>query len=357
MPKLHIRYVEFYITNVCNFECAGCNRFNNYAFSGRQHWKDLSHVYQRWSNILELDTWTLMGGEPMTSPDYLDWIKGLRNFWPRAEGNLLTNGHYLNEDNRELYNLCHHSNGKFMINIGLHNVHRASDMIQKVKRWMRGQITVTREPENIRDLPGFDLDWKNSYNAVKDQSWPNCDTIDQWANLPEFIKRECHDLHNLSPEILSDLRKEYLLVDENGVRVKIWNENYFYQSALIEQPKSNSFRLHASDPVQAHAVCPQAIHKCYHFINGELYKCGPVALLKEFDKQYNIEVNDQDRALMNSYVPATADMPLGNIKLFLENIDQVIDQCKFCPENYEFKEIQSIGKKPMMFTKKKHDRI
>ena len=33
-------YCEFYITNVCNLSCNGCNRFNNYKFRGFQRWED-----------------------------------------------------------------------------------------------------------------------------------------------------------------------------------------------------------------------------------------------------------------------------------------------------------------------------
>lgn len=36
-------YMEFYITNVCNLTCTGCNRFNNYKFKGFQRWTEDKH--------------------------------------------------------------------------------------------------------------------------------------------------------------------------------------------------------------------------------------------------------------------------------------------------------------------------
>ena len=36
--KLYLDYAEFYITNVYNLTCQGCNRFNNVKFKGWQGW-------------------------------------------------------------------------------------------------------------------------------------------------------------------------------------------------------------------------------------------------------------------------------------------------------------------------------
>lgn len=38
---------------------------------------------------------------------------------------------------------------------------------------------------------------KNSYDAVKDPSWPDVDNLDDFNSLPEYIKKECAEMHNL----------------------------------------------------------------------------------------------------------------------------------------------------------------
>ena len=38
---------------------------------------------------------------------------------------------------------------------------------------------------------------KNSYDAVKDPSWPDVTTLDEFENLPDWIKQECHEQHQL----------------------------------------------------------------------------------------------------------------------------------------------------------------
>ena len=38
---------------------------------------------------------------------------------------------------------------------------------------------------------------KNSYDAVRDPSWPDVSTIDEFAQLPDHICKECLEVHNL----------------------------------------------------------------------------------------------------------------------------------------------------------------
>lgn len=38
---------------------------------------------------------------------------------------------------------------------------------------------------------------RDSYNAVKDPMWPNVTTLEEFENLPDWIKTECSDLHQL----------------------------------------------------------------------------------------------------------------------------------------------------------------
>ena len=44
----------------------------------------------------------------------------------------------------------------------------------------------------------FDGQIKQSYDAVRDQSWPDVNTLEDFENLPDWIKQECSDQHNLT---------------------------------------------------------------------------------------------------------------------------------------------------------------
>ena len=43
----------------------------------------------------------------------------------------------------------------------------------------------------------FSFDFKNFYKNVKAESWPDCDNIDDFENLPDHIKNECNEIHQL----------------------------------------------------------------------------------------------------------------------------------------------------------------
>ena len=58
--------------------------------------------------------------------------------------------------------------------------------------------------------------WKIKYNEIKDQSWPVCDSIKDFNNLPEYIQKECSTIHGFSPDIweqniLDDTDEEIVL--------------------------------------------------------------------------------------------------------------------------------------------------
>jgi hypothetical protein len=86
--------VEFYITNVCNLSCRGCNRFNNYNFKGHQLWADHATAYEAWAKRLDLPRITIIGGEPTLNPDLELWAMNLRRLWPDAVIMVQTNGTY-----------------------------------------------------------------------------------------------------------------------------------------------------------------------------------------------------------------------------------------------------------------------
>lgn len=338
MSKMYLPKVEFYITNSCNFDCPGCNRFNNYSFTGHQRWKDYQGIYEKWSQVLDLEEFSILGGEPMMNPDYLDWLEGLLNFWPQAKGSMVTNGHFIKPDSQKLYDLVQRYADRMEIQIGLHNADRADGMLSQMQQWLVGPITQRRVPEKLQDLPGFSDNWKKSYHAIKDPTWPDCNNPDDWDRLPEHIRQECYEVHDFSPEILSDQRRGYLLKDSNGVTVIILYENFFHQGALIHDRKTDSFKLHHSDPKKAHDVCHSKT--CHHFGHGKLYKCGQVALFPEFYQQFHLDLEKQDLDLVHSYRPAQID-DIDHLRNFIANINQPLDQCKFCPESYEIKEIHA----------------
>jgi hypothetical protein len=120
--------------------------------------------------------------------------------------------------------------------------------------------------------------------------------------------------------------------------------DHFVQSNIIEQPNGR-FGLYNSDPDAAHANCTFVKFKNYHWIRGKIYKCGPAALMPEFDRQHNFDISDEDRILLNSYDALSVDEFDQRGEEFFRTIDNVIPQCKFCPEQFTYDPIKFSDRK------------
>lgn len=95
--------VEFYITNVCNLTCRGCNRFNNYNFKGHQYWDEYAEAYTQWSKRLDIENIWILGGEPTLHPQLETWVKNLRLLWPNSKISIQSNGTYVKPEYLEFW--------------------------------------------------------------------------------------------------------------------------------------------------------------------------------------------------------------------------------------------------------------
>ena len=275
--------VEFYITNVCNLTCENCNRFNNHKFAGWQRWSDYADVYQQWSQYIELKNIVIMGGEPLLNPTLTDWVTGLSDIF-KCGIQILSNGLQLKSNDR-LYQALAQTKIQGApvvgsIGISLHNL----DHFEQIKN-------------NILAFLGTPM---QEYGTA---------------------------INTINPR---DEHAYYALRDINNVFVRVHLSNSFYTAAVQPTPNGR-FILHDSNPVDAHKGCGFHQYKCYHFIRGRLYKCGPVALFPEFDEQFDLDISDIDRKLLHSYKPLEIKHWPDRALKWLSKLDDPIPQCKFCP--------------------------
>lgn len=339
MKKFHIPYVEFYITHVCNYSCQGCNRFNNYYFSGSQLWKDHEKIYQQWSERVDIPAITILGGEPTLNPDLMNWVHGLKKLWPNSILNLTTNGSRLHLM-KELYDEMARDPTHSLITVSLHD-HALKENILK---FLKEPLT---KIDDYHEHPLDNKAWKISYLAIKDPTWPDCDHWEDFKLLPKHIQDECTNVHKFNPEIYIAERTGIIYQDANGVKMIIKINTHFTQSALILNADSQSFSVHNSNPIQAHQNC--SAKACHQIRNGKIYKCGVVDLLPEFDSQFQLTMSEEDRKIMYSYVPGEVDFTDSELEGFINELNNPIAQCKFCPEHYVNSPINPTAKKPKIF--------
>ena len=351
ISKPVLKYAEFYITHVCNFNCDGCSRFNNYTFSGTQRWNDYKEQIVSWASKVDIKRFSIMGGEPLTNPDCVIWFKNISELWPNSQGWIHTNAHYLKINDNDLYDVLS-SRPNLGLRISSHNPNNTDRIIDRIKNFLKQPITIKRIPENLADLPGFFNNWQASYQKIKADWWPNCDSPEDWHKLPSLIKKECEEVFSFSPDLIGDKIREFVFVDRNGVRINLKIYHNFHQAAARLR-NDDTFDLYNSDPVRAHNMCDAKL--CHTFFKGKLYKCFLPAVLPDFNEQFTVNMSCEDKRLLDSYVPLNASDGDTIIQNFIDNIENPIPQCKFCPENYITKVLEAEhGKKIKII--KKHSR-
>jgi organic radical activating enzyme len=334
MPKIVEDKIEFYITNVCNFNCDNCNRLNNYYFSGHDLWEDYAEIYSRWSEKIDFTKITILGGEPTLNPSMDQWIAGIRDLWPRAKMSVLTNGTRLDYWHRRgLFDLLAKTDTE--LNITLHNRSRYQSVVAEVKQYLTDPV------ENLISNNG--IDWCKAYNNVKDPSWPECKSYEDFDLLPEHIKKECVEVHHIGYDDFVRNTGKLSLTDTNGIKVTVVYAEDFI-TAPLRYAGENRFAVYDSDPVKAHSACLSKY--CSHFIKGKLFKCHHVGLLPEFSKQYQVDMTTQQKDLLMQYKPLTVDTDHDNMVQFLERMKDWIPQCQLCPSKLETVLLTSSTKKP-----------
>jgi len=284
--------VDFYITNVCNLTCDRCNRFNNFDFKGWQRWSDYEQTYTKWSELVQLRAITIMGGEPFLNPSLNEWIQGLNRLFG-IEIQVLTNGSRF-KNSKDLYPLFLYRSPQTQalnhIGVSLHNMADWEVMREDIHYFLEGPVKEYKkgDPENI-----WNSDW--------------------------------------------------FFIDKNGIMVNVYVSNNF-GNASIKVNEYSRFVLHNNPIDLAHQNCAFVKWKSYHFIKGKLYKCGPAALMPEFDLQHPFDISDEDRLLLNSYKALDPDNYADYNEEFFNNLDNPIAQCKFCPTTYDAITIYPIRK-------------
>lgn len=337
MEKFFKPKIEFYITNVCNFNCDNCNRLNNYYFSGHDRWQDYDKIYEQWSQRINFGEISILGGEPLLNPTLHEWLAGTRRLWPAAKINILTNGSNLDYwYKRNFFDLLSHARANVWIT--LHNRDRRQDLITKIKSYLRSPRVL------VKPSPG--LEWRDAYQQVKDPSWPDCNSYDEFHTLPIWIQDECRELHKIAWEdwVTNTGLTEITDQSDEGIHITLsFAENFV--TAPLQYQGHDWFQVYNSDPDAAHSVCPSK--HCTHMMRGKIYKCHHVALLPDFAQQFQVNMSGQDRQLLGSYRPLQVDDNDDVVRHFLErHIKNTIPQCKLCPSELGSVILKSSSDKP-----------
>jgi len=283
--KNRLDIVEIYITNVCNYSCTHCQSFNNYAFKGHQRWDDYKDAYKELSKKLDIGKMSIIGGEPVLNPDFNLWLYGLSEIWPNTQIEISTNGSRLDLFDNKTYKLLEKNKGS--IQITCHD----KDLYDGMKQWAYNFLQEVTQEKQVRQYPG----------------------------------------HTSTS-----------IIDKNGVEILMdWTQAFL--TSAIDIVDNELVMKYDNDPAHAHRHCH--FKTCHQINKGKLYKCPLVSVLPDFLNQFDVKLSNSDRDLAMSYNAVGFDATQNEINDFVNNINNPIPQCKFCPVGNKLHKFVGTDKK------------
>lgn len=272
-------FAEFYITNVCDLACENCNRFNNFKRTGRIDFDRA--VYEDWSKRIDVERFSIIGGEPLNHPRLHEYIKGIRNLWPNADMCITSNGLAINRS-KHLYEYCVANNCS--LEISLHDVDHIDKLI-----W--------------EQIEHFKL-----YNGRN------------WKTRTEIIPQVGIDGEEFDIEAT-------VITDNGGMKIDIADAHTFSSTSIKEWCGGKPLP-HNSDIHLAYHNC--SMKHSHTFYDGKLYKCGMIAAGKTMAQEFNAEKEwqplfDYEPLDINKWLPYWKDTFFS-----AENV------CSVCPEVLQY---------------------
>ena len=87
-----IHYIETHITEACNLKCRGCSHFSVFAKPKHKDIEEFRREFERLHELGEIQIIRLMGGEPLLNPNFMDYLRIARQYFPNSTISLVTNG-------------------------------------------------------------------------------------------------------------------------------------------------------------------------------------------------------------------------------------------------------------------------
>jgi len=151
--RYECRNVEIHITHACNLACEGCGHYCNHGHQGTLTVEEFHEQTKPWSQKLQPEWLSLMGGEPTLNKDLLKMIELSALMWKSpTKVRVITNGFLLHRL-PDLPKVIKKHNVQLLISIH-HNGKMYQGKLKSIK-------SLVDQWENEYDL---DVVWRTSYN-------------------------------------------------------------------------------------------------------------------------------------------------------------------------------------------------
>lgn len=131
IPQRNIEYIEVSLAEHCNLSCKGCSHFSPLA---KEEFMDIKIFEKDIKRISELSRQRikrlqLMGGEPLLTPNIIDFMRVSRSYLPQTRIAIITNALLLNSRPDEFWQACKRFN--IAIEVTKYPIHLDFTMFEK----------------------------------------------------------------------------------------------------------------------------------------------------------------------------------------------------------------------------------
>lgn len=87
--------MELHVSHACNLACESCSHYSNHAHKGNLALETAAEWMAPWSRRLEIEEFSILGGEPTINPQLCALIELTRRYFTRTRIRVVTNGFFL----------------------------------------------------------------------------------------------------------------------------------------------------------------------------------------------------------------------------------------------------------------------
>ena len=270
MQKHKIKIAQWYISHTCNLSCKNCLSYNNFNISGHERWTDNVDYVRRWSELVEIEDLSIIGGEPLGNPDLNLWVTGVREYFNTKDFKICTNGTQIE---RWIDYLPDWIDKGVVLEIHTHDKNLVSETWNNLRRAFK----------NIEYVKGVDYTSNTYYDEYN------------WVGLVNG--------------------KVAVLQSDD------WN---FFPWGVKGKNDAGEYELYETKAKITHALCQW--NNCHYFYRGDLYKCGTLVGAQKFVTKYPVKKEHKD--LILDYKPVS--LYSNNLEDELQNLKKFVPQCGLC---------------------------
>lgn len=270
MQKHKLKIAQWYISHTCNLSCKNCLSYNNFNISGHERWSDnIDHV-KNWGQLVEVEDFSIIGGEPLGNPDLHLWVNGLLEYFKCNDFKICTNGTQLE---RWIDYLPSWTEKGVILEIHTHDKNLVSETWSNLRKAYK----------NIEYVKGVDYTSNTYYDQYN------------WVGLVNG--------------------KVAVLQSDD------WN---FFPWGVKGKNEAGEYEMYETKPKITHALCQW--NNCHYLFKDQLFKCGTLVGAQKFVNKYPVKA--EHKQLILDYKPVSYNS--NNLLEDLQNLKYFVPQCGLC---------------------------